>query len=72
MKRIIRWLYWTFAHKGDTWQHRLVVHYIPACPTQSGGQVLISEINQQNHELSLLSETVFWPLNKLGGDDVCV
>lgn len=27
-KRFVRYLYWKYAHEGDPWQMRLVVHYL--------------------------------------------
>lgn len=28
IKRLIRYLYWKYAHKGDFWQARLVVYHM--------------------------------------------
>ena len=50
MKRFIRWLYWTFAHKGDAWQARLVVYHlgnvIKVGENVSTGDIVLAQINK--------------------------
>ena len=58
MRRLIRWLYWKYAHAGDPWQARLAVYHlgriIDASPT--AGDIVIAQINAQTASLEKVAE----------------
>lgn len=63
MKRLIRWLYWKYAHAGDPWQSRLIVWHlsniIKAVPNQTAGDLVIAQLNAINGKLEKVAEVTF-------------
>lgn len=60
IKEFIRFLYWKFAHKGDSWQTRLVVYYFGELKKINGevpsGHYLFTEIHRI-HGLQYIGHT---------------
>lgn len=66
IKRLIRYLYWKYAHKGDFWQARLVVYHMSNVaqvyedkPLPNTMDLFFGEINEKMGKIVGFSQVKF-------------